>query len=198
MSFSQARRRVRWFRWTGRALCWATGLLLFIALLKALYFLYEHASTPIERLVLGVPGKLVVLMYQGLHGVSAVTTEGLWKLAPNIDLRAPWSTGSFGFVATYFLFLLGIYLCGQANRIDARIVQTMHRVEEMIWEETLRNQVRGGATAQDVLSRTDITISLEGQQPPWYQRPWGLVLYGISLPMAVEILKVVVGLAKLP
>lgn len=138
------------------------------------------------------------MLYGWLASFAPTFTAFVWDLSPTLNLRDPGLVGSGGFLLCYAVFLLGSYLCGRANRIKLRVAETMRRVEEMMWQEALRVQVRHGLNPADAVAKLNINISLAGAEPAWYQRFWGLVLLGIVLPMAVEVLKVVVGLAKLP
>lgn len=174
------------------------GPLLVASFLKAIYLLGESALAGGERVLLSAFAKLVAMLYHALDAVLPWVAQGLWELSPDLDLRMPWSMNSWGFFITYALFLTGGYLCGQANRIALRISEVMRRVEELMWEESIRQQLRSGETPARALQQLNLTISLEGQQPPWYQRPSGLILFGLALPMIVDVLKVLVGLAKLP
>jgi len=198
LSLYQAKSRLLWFRWGGRVLVVVSGVLMFFGFLKAIYVAAEQAPTMMERSILAVPARLIALFYGWLDGFAPWVAAPLWRMSPNLNLHSPGLDNSGGFFAAYLVFLLGAYLLGQANRIAVRIAQTMQRVEEMMWEASLHAQLRAGATQEEARAQLNVNISLAGQDPPWYQRPWGLILFGIALPMAVEVFKVVVGLAKLP
>jgi hypothetical protein len=197
LSLSQARRRLATFRWTGRTLVVASAVLLLFGVLKAVYLLATQAPFGIERAVLSVPANLIVAFYNWLTHWAPQVTQLLWEHSPDLDIHRPIFANG-GFIATYLVLLIGGYLCGQANRIELRIAKTMQRVEELMWEESLRRQFVAAADPAQAMAHLNLSISLIGQDAPWYQRPWGLVLFGIALPMMVEVLKVVVGLAKLP
>jgi hypothetical protein len=198
LSLHQAHSRLFWFRWGGRALFVISGVLMLFGLLKAIYVAAEQAPTTMERSILAVPARLITLFYSWLESFIPWVVAPLWRMSPDLNLRGPGLDNSGGFFAAYLVFLLGGYFLGQANRIAIRIAQTMQRVEEMMWEASLQAQLRAGATQEEARAQLNVNISLAGQDPPWYQRPWGLILFGIALPMAVEVLKVIVGLAKLP
>jgi hypothetical protein len=173
--------------------------MLFFGLMKSIYFLSSHAGTGIGRTVFGAPARLIEMLYGWLESFAPNLAKAMWIWAPDLRLGSTLvSSENANFFSVYVAALVGGYLCGQANRIEARVAQTMRRVEEMMWEESLRQQVRGGASPVQAMENLNLTITLAGQEPPWYQRPGGLVLFGIALPMVVEVLKVVVGLAKLP
>ena len=169
-----------------------------LGFLKAIYLSIQQAPPGLERWIFVVPSRLIEHFYGWLDGLSPWVAATLWRVSPSLSLRDPGLDNSGEFFAVYLLFLLACYLLGQANRIAARIAQTMQRVEEMMWEASLQAQLRGGITQEDARAQLNINISLDGQKVPWYQRPWGLVLFGIALPLIVEVLKILIGLAKLP
>ena len=200
MTLRQAQSRRFWFGWAGRSLMFVTAPLLFVGLLKGIYIAASQAPDPMQRSVLGVLARVVSSLYEVAASVLPSMTDVLWSWAPQLNLAAQSALGvaSPGFIAAYALLLLGSYLRGVAYRIDVRLTQTLRRVEEMAWEEALRNELRKGTTAQQAIEQLNVTISIVGQEPPWYQRGWGVVLLGVALPLIVKVLEVVLGLSRLP
>lgn len=200
MTLQQARSRRFWFGWVGRTLMLAMAPLLAVGLLKGIYAAAGQAPDAAQRAVFGALANMVAWLYQFAASVSPSIVQALWSWAPQLNLAASSALGvaSPGFIAAYVLFLLGGYLRGVAYRIDVRLTQTLRRVEEMAWEEALRNELRKGATAQQAIEQMNVTITIAGQDPPWHQRAWGVVLLGLALPLIVKVLEIVLGLSKLP
>jgi hypothetical protein len=200
MTLAQARSRRRWFGWIGAALMLLTAPLLVIGVLKGIYLASRQMPDPLSRAVFGVFANFVAWLYHWAASLLPSITEALWSWAPQLNLGALDASGvaSAGFIGAYAVFLLGSYLSGVAYRINVRLTQRLCRVEEMAWEEALRNELRKGVTAEQAIEQMKVTITIVGQDPPWHQRGWGVVLLGLALPLIVKVLEVVLGLSKLP
>jgi hypothetical protein len=200
MTLQQARSRRRWFGVVGRTLMLITGPLLLVGVLKGIYVAAAQVPDAGSQAVFGLLARFVNLLYQAAWSVSPSLTETLWSLAPQINLAASNVLGvaTAGFIAAYALFLVGGFLRGVAHRIDVRLTQTLRRVEEMAWKEALRHELRKGATPQQAIEQMNVTITIVGQDPPWHQRAWGVVLLGLALPLIVKVLEVILGLSRLP
>jgi hypothetical protein len=198
-TMKQALWRMRWLRWGGHVLSAVCLLLVLVAAVKGIYSIASYeASGPLAALWNAVK-RLIESLYAAASQAAPWMAEALWRIAPDLDLRRGFfDRVHVGFWLVYAAMFVGVYMRGQANRISGAIRQHRFRMQQVLWEEQAREQMRHGVAIDDIEQRLDIRISLESKPTRWHQTGWALVAMGILLPLIVEVLKVFLGLAKLP
>lgn len=114
------------------------------------------------------------------------------------DTESLISTKNWDLFAIYFLLLLSIFSRGRAVRIRKALTEHDRRVQQIIWEKDVRDQLDAGVYAQSTQLGIDFRVSFEKQPEAWHQGFIGVVVLGIVLPLVVDLVKILVGLAKLP
>ena len=195
----QARRQAFWLNvggWTFGLACMA---LLVVAALKSIYTLAQTARTPFEA-ALAVPlGRAVAFLYSIPQSIAPAVTDWVWRAAPDLNLRAPLiAAENAGILAVYFLLLLSLIPRGRATRLRRALAEHEQRMQQIYWEETARQRMRAGVPLQEVENQLEIKISIENQKAPWHTTLIGIIVLGVVLPLVVDVIKIIVGLAKLP
>lgn len=189
-----------------RALSWMLGIaclaLLAIALLKGLYALADTAMPGLEAVFMKPIGNLIAHLYAIPASKAPGITFWFWSLAPDLYLRGTlFSMGNLGFFATYAVMLLSAWLRARSTRTIHAIDDRAHRLREIQWDESVRQQVRGQVSrdgaAPSASTRTPLPPD-NTPRPPWHQTLWGIVLLGIALPVAADLVKILIGMAKWP
>lgn len=199
LTLPQARREARWLNFLG----WSVGslcmLLLVVAMLKGIHTVSVASTT-------GVAGALAAPFRRAIEALVAIPwnlaptiTDFIWWVAPDLHLGGPLlSSDNASFFGVYFLLLLSMLPRGRAIRLKRAIAEHEQRMQQIYWEETAREAFRAGVSRADIEHKLDVRVSIQNQKAPWHTRLIGVVILGIVLPLIVEVLKVVVGLAKLP
>jgi hypothetical protein len=199
LTMRQALWRMRWLRWGGRVLSAVCVLLVFVAAIKGIYSLASYEASGLLAALWNGIKRLIESLYAGVSQAAPGMAGALWRMAPDLDLRRGlFDRAHVSFWLVYAAMFVGVYMRGQANRIGGAIRQHRDRMQQVLWDEQAREQMRQGVAVDVIEQRLDVRISLESQPTPWHQKGWALIAMGILLPLFVEVLKIFLGLAKLP
>lgn len=196
MTPTQARRQAYWLN----VLSWLIGAVSFLLLATSLLKgVYAWGAAPDASPLAAPFGRLAASVYGLLEGMAPPLMALLWQLAPDLNLRGRLiSADHSGIFVLYCLMLLSLLPRGRASRLLRAVAEHESRVQQIIWEEQVRGLIGAGLSAAQVQQGLDVRISIESQRTPWHQRLFGVIVLGLTLPLVVDVIKILVGLAKLP
>jgi hypothetical protein len=199
LTIAQANRRMRMLRWGSRIAFAIGSVMLLLALLKGLYSMASaQTQGPFAFLWLPIV-RLVANLYGAAEAYAPRLTKLLWSTAPNLDMHLPlWAGTSIGFWLAYALVLAAGYMRGAANRWARELAEHRKRIQQLVWEQEAIRQLGMGAEPADVVRTLEMRITLKTPPPPWHGTLAGMIVLGIALPVIVELVKILLGLAKLP
>ncbi|MFZ3117560.1 MAG: YniB family protein [Variovorax sp.] len=188
MKISEAKSRITRHRIFAAVIMITATLLLACAALKSIYFSVEGDRTALASLSQTLQ-RIVYFVYKRTQFVS-----WFWEWSPVIKSNELNTTGNWGFLFVVVCGAIGRTMWDSASNLSLRIKRTIHRVEELGWEQELmghRGQIAGARP--DVLQ---INIELD-QKDQWYKRPIGLLLLGVAIAILGQWLNLQFGLVKL-
>jgi hypothetical protein len=174
-------------------------LVLLVSLVKAIY---TFALPPNHDVFAALASKIVHAIQWAYAEVAALAPSlaaWLWSsAAPDLDLRQPiWAFEHRALWAVYAMLFVGAAMTGRARARLAQIAAFQDWSARIQLEERLRMQVRQGSVP---LATTQ--VEPETTMPPlklrWHTTWWGVVALTVGAGLMTEVIKVVVGLAKLP
>ena len=190
-----------------QVLAWVVGLgclaLLAIAFLKGLYALASTATPAgLEAAFMKPIGSLITHLYAIPATHAPEITRWIWNLSPELHLReALFSMGHLGFLSTYAVMLLSIWIRARSARTIQAIDERHQRLKEIEWDESVRQRIR----AQSFPEITSPPVSNDPPMPPdttpktpWHQTLLGIIVLGIALPVVADLIKILIGMTKWP
>ena len=187
MKLLEAQRRVKRSRAVALVVLVVSSIFIVVSGLKSVGWAVHGDTTPFA-VVGNAIQRLVYYVFEQTQFLSWV-----WQVAPIANPRELNSTGNLGFFFIASCGALGRLMWDSASHLSRRIKETIRRVEEVGWEQSLlakQGQIAG--RAPDVLQ---ITIDLE-QKDQWYKRPLGLVLIGVAIAVLGQWANLRFGLVK--
>lgn len=183
-------RKAFWYPLLGNVCIAACAVFLVTSAAKAVHLLSRRPSAnALDDVFIGGFGRIIAYAYQSAAEHAPLTAEFIWKLAPSWTLYS-WNPGN-GVLGVYLLLLAGVYLRSRGHEYK-KLLKVFR--ERMLLRQ-LEESERGVRITHD---RTAPVVAVDAPSLPWHQGARGTIVLGILLPLIVEFLKVLVGLAKLP
>lgn len=189
VSVRKIERKAFWYRVIGTVCMAACVVMLVTSGAKAIYLLSRSSANAFDGVFVAPFGRLVAFAYHSAAEWAPSTVELVWRLAPH------WTSGSLypgnGVLGVYLLLFAGMYLRNRGREYKALLTEFRRRVLLRRMEENeLGVRVRRDRT---------VPVAAAGLPSlPWHQGVTGTIVLGLALPLAVEVLKLFLGLAKLP
>lgn len=198
-TFEEARRQALCLSLAG----WMAGLFclmqLGVAGLKGIYVLSLTAATRGEQGITAPFRHAIEVLYAIPARVAPDITAFVWGAAPELNLRGTLlSLDNAGFFAIYAVLLLSIWARVRAFRLRRPMAEHEHWRQQLHWEKTARAKLRSGGARSELGQEASTRASTENEKLPWHTTLVGVVVLGIALPLIVDVVKILVGLAKLP
>lgn len=187
MKIFEAKKRVTKLRMISAILMVASILFALCSILKSLYFILEEDSSPLFPITTGIR-RLVYFAYEQTQFISWI-----WEQAPVVTPHTINASGNLGFLLVVCCGTLGRVMWDSASDLASRIRQTIRKVEEIGWEQSLLMQQ--GISHGEKPDILQINIELD-QKDQWYKRPIGLIVIGIAIAVLAQWANLKFGLIK--
>lgn len=174
-------------------------LLLLVALLKGLYGLTQTNADPAFSLLAANVAGVIRKLYAAVAVHAPSLAAWLWaSAAPDINLRAALFASEQRGLWLLYATLFGC--AATVRRARARLSQlAQHKqwVAQIEAEERIRKRVRGpqGSARAGASERQTVPPS---PPPKWQTTWWGVLFLAVAAGVATDIIKLLLGLSKLP
>lgn len=190
VSVRAIQRKAFWYPVIGSVWMAACAVTFVTSAAKALFLLSRSRANALDDVFVGrFFGGLIAYAYQSAAEWAPLTVEFVWGFAPR------WTSGSWypgnAVLGVYLLVFAGMYLRNRGREYKSLLAEfrrgmLLRRMEE--------NEL-GVRVAHD---RTAPVAAAELPTLPWHQGVTGTIGVGITIGLAIEVLKIFFGLAKLP
>ena len=187
MKIHEAKKRVKAHRTIAIILIIVSALFAACSILKSLYFAMEADASPFSS-ISNVIRQIIYFIYEQTQFVSWV-----WEQAPVTNPKELNTSGNFGFLLVACCGALGLMMWDSASDLASRIRQTIRKVEEIGWEQSLL--IQQGLSRGEKPDMLQINIELD-QNDQWYKRPIGLILIGAAIAVLGQWVNLKFGLIK--